>query len=329
MNKLALTLATRDYDCLAPLACGDVTLESIELQFRRTPPGTALSSAADALNLTLNDSSVHAGELSFGRYVIRLAQGDHSFVGVPFFPVRGFKHRSFFVRRGSGLQELKSLEGRRIGIVGWSSTGNIWSRAALREQGVQLDRIQWWMGLVDRSLSGPPKETPPPHVRLTPPNRSLMEMLLAGEIDAITCTDPPSGFYEANGSIVRLLSDYKRGEEDYYRRTSVYPAHHIIGIRREVFDRDPWVAQNLYLALEQSKIRWQSRLRQTMGMIPWLLGDIEDTQTLMGRGWNSSGTGPNRRTIQTLCDEILAQELIAHPIDGEAVFAEFEKVMGN
>jgi len=318
MKKRSLMLLTKDYDYLSPLATGDVVADSIDLTFVR--------STSTALNRTLSDPSVDVGELSFSRHVIRLSAGDRSFIGLPFFVVRAFRHRCFFVRRSSGLRDLKDLKGKCIGTNEWPATGNTWSRAALREQGVSIDEVQWRVGPVDGAPTTRPQGTLPPYVRAAPPGRTLREMLLAEEIDALMAPDPPMGFYPTDSPIVRLIPDYPAAERAYYRRTGVYPAHHIIGIRKEVFDEAPWVARNLYAALEASKAQWLSKLNEITEMTPWLLAEIEASRALLGEDWNPSGVDPNRTMIRSLCDELLAQGLVTQPVDPAAVFSEFEQI---
>ena len=103
MAKLALTFVVRDYDFLAPLARGEVVAEGIDLKVEVDTHG--------ALTRALNDPTVRFAELSMGRYLIQLAErGETDFVGLPFFPARSFRYRCFFVRRNSGLRELKDLQ---------------------------------------------------------------------------------------------------------------------------------------------------------------------------------------------------------------------------
>ena len=42
-------------------------------------------------------------------------------------------------------------------------------------------------------------------------------------------------------------------EKDYYRRTKIYPIMHTVVIRRDIYDRDPWVALSLYKAFCRAK----------------------------------------------------------------------------
>src|SRR5215208_585792 len=105
MSKLTVTLVIKDYDYLAPLACGDVVAEDLDLRLDRDTPG--------ALDRTLSDHAIQVGELSFARHLTRLSHDDHTFVGIPIFPTRAFRQRCFFVRRDSGLSSLKDLAGKR------------------------------------------------------------------------------------------------------------------------------------------------------------------------------------------------------------------------
>lgn len=321
MGKLALTLVVKDYDHIAPLACGDVEAEGIELHLVRDTPG--------ALDRTLNDPTVHAGELSFSRHLTRLATGDRSFVGIPVFTTRVFRHRCFFVRRGSDLRSLKELEGKRIGTNEWPATGNVWCRAVLREQAVRIDRIGWLVGSIDGAPSNRPQGGLPPYAQLNASGRPLRDLLIEGELDALMCPLPPQGFYEAGSPIVRLFPDYPRVEREYFLRTGVFPAHHMIGIRRELFERDPWVARSLYAALDRSKALCRQKVTALPETTPWLLDGIEGAVALMGEDWRPYGVEPNRRMTWLLCDELFAQGLLPRQLDEAVIFEEFERVVAG
>ena len=321
MSKLTIKLVTKNYDHLAPLACGDVTVEGLNLDFDRK----------SGMVQFLTDSSFHAGEMSFSQYLIRMSQGEPRFVGLPIFPTRAFRHRCFFVLRNSPMKEFKDLEGKRVGTNGWPDTGNTWSRAALREAGVNIGQINWWLGPVDDpaydSLGHRPKLTLPANVQTTQPGQTLKEMLLAGELDALMVPFPPQGFYRDDSPIVRLIPDYRRAEQEYAQRVGFYPAHHIIALRREVFEQEPWVAHSLYQAFEQSRLQWQEDRRHLAETSPWLLADLEEASRMFGYDWQPNGVAPNRHMIQTLCAEEFEQGLITEPLDPATVFIEFERAI--
>jgi 4,5-dihydroxyphthalate decarboxylase len=320
MTTPAITVVMRDYDYLSPLYGGDVIPDGVRLTLDRK---TRITQSA-------GDPSILASELSFSRFLIGLAQGDRSFVGIPFFPTRAFRHRCFFVRRDSALRDLRSLEGTRIGTNSWPDTGNTWTRAALRDQGVAIDRIRWTVGPIDDTYPpGRPQADLPAYVTQAPTGRTLREMLLAGDLDALMVPFPPKGFYDSDSPIVRLLRDYRAAELDYYRRTRIYPIHHIVGLRRQVFEHEPQIAVAIYKTLEASRLYWQRQRLFMAELTPWVLTDMEETAALMGTDWQPGGVRANAHITRALCGEELAQRLIDQPLDPGTVFAEFDTVLAT
>lgn len=319
MSRLPLTVVVKDYDYIYPLLLGDVQAEGIELTLDRKS-GIAHTESPETM----------AGETSFSRYLIRFAQGDRNMVGIPFFCYHGFRQRCFFVRRGSPLRSFKDLAGKRIGTNAWPDTGNTWSRAALREQGVDVARIQWMVGRIDETQAPKkPSGEEPSFVQVAAPDQCLRDLLIAGELDALMCPLPPKDFYKADSAVVRLFSDFRKEEQDYYRRTGIYPGHHILVVKRALYDKEPWVVRSLYNALDESKLRWNRTRAIWAEFSPWQQADIEEAMAIIGPDWHPSGVQANWKVIETLCSEEYAQGLIKQPIDPKSVFADFERVMNS
>ena len=319
MGDLELSVVIKDYDHVAPLAAGDVTLEGAEMDLIRDTEG--------ALDRTLNDSSVDVGELSFARHIIRLANDDRSFVGIPVFPTQRFRERVFYTLEANGITELTDLAGKRMGTNEWPATGNTWSRAVLREQGVDITGIEWTVGPVD-DPDYPMRPHPklPENVRMAEDGITLRQLLLEGEIDALMCPLPPAGFYDPNDPVVRVLADYRQAEKEFYRRTQIYPPHHLMGIRRDVFEANPWIATALFDAFERSKDQWFEQRARLTDTVPWLLPEIEETVALIGEDWLPYGYDAKQREIEMLCREAYEQGLIDQPLDPDTIFEEFDNV---
>lgn len=309
----------KDYDFVAPIVMGDIDVPGIDLQIDRD--------TEHALDRTLNDSSIEVGELSFMRHILRLSEGDRSFVGIPVFPTQRFRERCFYTHRDRDIDVLAQLAGTRMGTNEWPATGNTWSRATLRERGVDIDSIDWWVGPPDDpEYSLRPQGDLPPNVQMAESGRTLREMLLADELDAMMCPLPPTGVYDADDPLVRVRPDYRQAEKEYYKRTNVYPVHHLIGIRRETFEENPWIAERLYDAFEASKEQWLQRRRRLTDTVPWLLPEIEETIALIGEDWLPFGEEAKRHEIETLCREAYEQGLIDDPLDPESIFEEYRAV---
>ena len=146
---------------------------------------------------------------SFSRHVQRLAGGDTSFVALPAFVMREFRHRNFFVRRDGGLRAMRQLAGTRIGMDAWPNSGNTWSRGLLRAAGVGVDAVRWVVGPINPGEKAAPPDALPPGVEAAPAGRSLQEMLLTGELDVIISAWSPAGFGQPGSPIVRLYADFR------------------------------------------------------------------------------------------------------------------------
>lgn len=321
MTRPVITVATNNYDHLAPLACGDIDAQEITLRLDRFSP---LTPARD-------DASVQACEQSLSQYLLFHAAGDRRFVGIPLFFMRTFRHRSFYVRRDSGLSDFRALVGRRVGTNGWPDTGNTWSRAALRASGVSIDGIEWFIGPMDDpsydSHGHRPNIALPQYASPIHQGQTLRHMLLDGEIDAVMCPSPPKGFGTSDSPIVRLYSDYARVERDYATHLGFCPAHHVLAIRREVFEEFPWIARALYHAFDQSKVAWYRARAVLNDTQPWLGDDLKAVTALFGGDWQPHGLTPNRGMLGALCAEQYAQGLTTELIDGPGAFDEFARLL--
>lgn len=320
MGDLKLTLVTKNYDYVAPLACGDVRAPGIDLALIRDTKG--------ALDRVQNDPTVDGGEVSFSRTVIDVARGDRRWVLLPVFINRGFQLRHFYVLRDSGIRTLEDLRGKRVGLEYWATSGSTWCRAAVRERGVGLQEITWFVGPLHGATSPPPQGELPSFVRRVSPGRGLQEMLQNRELDAVICWRRPPGFYEPGSALVRLCADFRRAEREYFLRMGFCPGYHLIRLRREVVERDPWVVASVFAAFDRSMALSREDRRALSETTPWLLAEIEDVVALLGEDWWPNGMGPNREMIRTFCQEQFAQGLTSILVDVADIFSDFEAAYG-
>jgi len=294
---LRLTLAVGDYDHVRDLAYGNVRAAGIELNCLHLPPEEIFFRFTKFREWDVS-------EMSFAKYVSLLSQEDRSVVAIPVFPSRVFRLSSLYVRPGGRVRSPADLKGCRMGVPEWAQTAAIYTRGYIaHELGIPLASIEW----VQAGVNQPGRVEKvalklPAGIRCrSEPARSLNDMLLAGEIDAMMSARPPAGFSEGEGKIVRLYANFRAAEEDYYRRTRVFPIMHVVALRRDVFDAHPWVAMNLFKAFSEAKQRAIERLSDVTAShapLAWLSEYTDRMRTEFGEDFWPYGIEPNRPTLE-------------------------------
>jgi 4,5-dihydroxyphthalate decarboxylase len=316
-----IRLVARHYEFITPLITGDVQPEGIDLEIDRQTP----------ISQFRDDETFDAGEFSFSQYLRLLSGGDSDIIGFPVFIMRGFRQRCFFVRRESGLASFADLAGKRVGTNGWPDSGNTWSRALLRDAGVNLNDIEWTVATIDGvvdQIYGHKVSAPnlPTNASLAPEGTTLVDLLLNNGLDALMIPWPPMVFSEPDSPVVRLYPNYREVEEAYAARTGIYPCHHILGVRARVVEQHPWVAQSLFDAFEAARLQSERRCQLMLDTAPWLQEELERLHQILGPDWQAHGVEPNRAMIATFADELYQQGVLADSIDPSRIFARFEEL---
>jgi 4,5-dihydroxyphthalate decarboxylase len=134
----------------------------------------------------------------------------------------------------------------------------------------------------------------------------------------------PLSFRRGSPNVKRLFPNYMELEKDYYRRTKIYPIMHTVVIRRDIYDRDPWVALSLYKAFVRAK-EYSFRLLLETGSpkasFAWLQPMIEQEQAIIGRDWYPYGIEANRPTIEALLQYTMEHGLSDRRLAIEELFA--------
>ena len=321
MTDINLTMGFNDYDHVRDLASGRVkaegiTLTHLQMEVEEIFPRFSLNQEWDV------------SEMSFAMYSSAIAAGDAPFTGIPVFPSRYFRHSSIYVRADGPVSRPEDLGGKRIGVPQWSQTATVYVRGWMTDiVGVALSDATWFQSGVNQA--GRRETAPvrvPDGVSLTfVPDRSLQEMLLAGDLDVIFSARPPQAFIDGNPGIARLFPDFRSAEEAYFADTGIYPIMHTVAIKRDVFERHPWVARNMYNAFVEAKRRGVARLRQENASqiaIPWLTAIIgEATARLFPDGdyW-PYGIEGNRATIEPFLKYCFDQGVTARHLAPEDLF---------
>jgi 4,5-dihydroxyphthalate decarboxylase len=319
LSRLPVTLAISEYDHISDLVNGHVVPEGIDLTW---------------LNLQIEETHFRAmahrefdaSELSFGKYASLISQGDTSLTALPVFPLRMARHSSIYVRRDGPVQKPEDLRGKRVGIPEWAQTASVYTRALVMHiYEIPLSAIEW----IQAGVNQPGRAEKvtlklPDGVKLTPmPEKNLSDMLVSGDIDAAFTAHPPNSFINGHPNVRRLFENFVEMEKVYIRETGVFPIMHIIAIKKELLDRNPWVAMNLFKAFEEAKNRSLQRALFVGSRfpIPWSYEYARQAQELIGKDFWPYGIEANRVTLDAFLKFAFEQGVCHRRLKAEELFA--------
>jgi 4,5-dihydroxyphthalate decarboxylase len=99
---------------------------------------------------------------------------------------------------------------------------------------------------------------------------------------------------------------------------------HTVVIRRDIYERDPWVAQSLYKALSRAKQYSYHLLAETgspKASLAWLQPLLEEEQAIIGRDWYPYGIEQNRPSLEALLQYAHEQGLTSRRVTIDELFA--------
>jgi 4,5-dihydroxyphthalate decarboxylase len=157
-----------------------------------------------------------------------------------------FQHHCLVYNVERGRQTVAQLAGKRIGIRALAQTTVTWVRGVLAEDyGVPLDQVHW-VTFEDGHLA---EFADPAGVERARPGATMVELLLAGEIDAaIIGTDLPD-----DPRLAAVLPDPHAAAAAWGARHQMVPINHMVAVRTELMRERPEVVRELYALLQQSK----------------------------------------------------------------------------
>lgn len=298
VTTLRLKLACWDYDRTRPLIDGRVQPDGIDLDVSVMRPREAFKRMLDA-------EEFDVAEVSLASYARLKAEGDKRFVGLPVALSRMFRHSCIYIRADAGITTPEDIRGRRVGAAQLDSTGAIFIKALLtHEYGVRPDEIKWVCG----GLEVPQVITAPSRGHgdaiTLGPEKTICECFMDGRIDALISNHIPSLFEQRDPRMLRLFPDYKSAEQQYFRRTGIFPIMHVVAIRSDVHRRNPQVAAAIYDAFCRARDLAMRGLYDTDALrltLPWLIDHIEETRQAFGDRYWEYGIDANSRVWTAFC----------------------------
>jgi 4,5-dihydroxyphthalate decarboxylase len=142
-------------------------------------------------------------------------------------------------RRDSPIQGPRDLAGRTLGVRAYTQTTGTWLRGILHDQfGVDLGSLRW-VTFEPAHVDG---YADPPNCRRAPDGSTLLEMTLAGEVDAAGGVDP-------HPDLRCVVADVEAAEAEF----GLAPINHTLVVRSTLDDAFPWLAGELFQTFSEAR----------------------------------------------------------------------------
>ncbi|SFO55680.1 4,5-dihydroxyphthalate decarboxylase [Pseudonocardia ammonioxydans] len=322
MSRVPITLACWDYDRTRALSDGRVRPDGLALTYLDLP-------VEETFFRMLRHREFEAAEMSLASYVTHVAAAaEPDLVAIPVFPSRAFRHHGVYVRADDEREHPADLAGGVVGVPEYQLTANVWIRGILADRhGLPVSAVRYRTGgmhepgrIEKQALDLPPDI----EVEPIPADRTLVQMLLDGEIDALYAPRTPRPLLAGEGTVRTLFRDPRAEEERYAAETGIFPIMHTVVLRRDVYDAHPWVARSLFTAFERAKALTEVRMGEVAAnpyMVPWLVDELERTRSLLGQDFWPYGLDANRSVLEVFLRYAHEQGLTARRWAADELFA--------
>jgi len=321
MAKIRLTLACWDYDRTRALQDGRVEVEGVDLTYLPLR-------VEETFWRMLRYGEFDAAEMSTGSFLMARDKGSPRLIGIPVFPSKTFRHSCIYINTDSGIQKPADMAGKRVGVPEYQITMATWARGILQhEYGVAPEKMKWFTGGEEHpGRQDKVRHNLPPNIDIQaiPADKTLSGMLERGEIDAMISAHMPSPFVRRYPKVRRLIPNFREVEQEYFQRTKIFPIMHTIVIREEVYEKQPWIAQSLFKAFDESKRLCKEAMYEFSAlkyMLAWSIDEMEKEREILGDDAWAYGLEPNRHALETLIQYTYEQGLISKRFEVESLFA--------
>ena len=305
MPDLALKTAVASYGHTRPLKNGSVVSEKVALEHLDISPTISI------FRRMVRGLEFDVAEMALSTYLCARSHGI-PITAIPVFLLRGFHHGAILYNTESGIRSPADLEGRRVGVRGYTVTTGVWVRGILHESyGVDLGKVTWVLS-GDEHVQ---EYTAPPNVVPEPGDADLATMLVSGQIDAAI------GAGSIESSAVRpLIPDARDVAVQHFKQTGVYPINHTLVVKDELLDAHPWLAEELFSLFEAGKVSYLRQLASRDGLDEQDLAMVRMQETV-GDDPLPNGVAANRRTLERFIQFLVQQKVIPRSVSVDEIFA--------
>ena len=134
---------------------------------------------------------------------------------------------------------------------------------------------------------------------------------------------PPGGAAARNPQVRWLFDDPTAAATDWYRRTGIFPIMHVVGVRRALADKHPWLPVAVLKAFTQAKAAALEALADTSATkvtLPFVEEQLKAARDTLGDDFWSYGVAGNEATLRAFARHHHAQGLSGRELSVDELF---------
>jgi 4,5-dihydroxyphthalate decarboxylase len=291
-GKTKLFTLLGDYPNTLALKRGEIASDLVALEF------ADVKVANTGFKPLVREARFDLAELAIVTY-LQAKAFDKPYVLLPIVVMARGQHHTIAYNQERGPLAPADLAGKRVGVRAYSVTTGVWLRGILREQyGVDVDAIQW-VTFEDPHVA---EYTDPPSVERAPATKTMVGMLLDGELDAAIVGDKLP-----DPRLAFLIPDHEAAAAAWAAEYGA-PINHMAVIRRDLSRQRPDLVREVFRMFKESRDIAARRGDESAGALRF-------------------GLEPNRRALQAIIEIAARQHLIPRRWDVEELFDDVTRTL--
>jgi len=286
-EKSKLYTLLGDYPNTTALKTGAVTSGLVDFAFADVKVSNT------AFKPLVREAKFDLGELAIVTYLQAKTYGK-PYVLVPATVLGRGQHHTIAYNPERGRLSASDLAGKRVGVRAYTQTTGAWVRGFLADDyKVDSAKIRW----VTFEYPHLAEYKDPDFVTRAPEGKSMVQMLLDGELDAAIVGDKLP-----DPRLAPLIDDADTAARKWAERHGGIPINHMMVIRSAIAKSRPDVVSEIYRVLRESR----------RAVPPPADGSLLDP-------WRF-GVEPNRRSLEMIIDYSFRQKLIPRVFSVDELF---------
>jgi 4,5-dihydroxyphthalate decarboxylase len=321
MANLKLTMALAHYDRHIPFFDGSLKVpDGLDLTVLQVGQSAPLKDGIGRHERMIQKREFDVAEISLSSYLMAKERGV-PLSAVPIFPRRLFSQSQIYVNIHAKIESPKDLITKRVGLSSFQTTLSVLAKGDLQtEYGVPWLKVQWVLAK-EENVPFSPKEGA--SLQKIAAGKKIGKMLEAGEIGALIMPHPPKSVMRGSKEVRRLFTDAREEERKYFQKNGFYPIMHILAVKEELIEKEPWLARALMGLFEEAKrITTEYYDDPNWSQLAWGRHCFEEQKEKLEEDVWPSGITKNRANLERFIEYSLDQGLIKKKMEVDDLFAE-------